>query len=1286
MLDYPILKKDPVSDSIQPEGRKPNVAFFFIVIQKIEEAEDLHLQHDLPGLIQKSGLHLPDHLSSLIRFIRRHVEKAFSKKQFSDLLLIPAPLQPKQSAVASHRLCKNAGISEQWLFDCDDIYTEQTTITIGLFLELIDVKKVKGVTDAQFSVWVQRLFNLEATPNAGAIRRQWERIVSRASKLRCKQKERDFYLQRPYLPPSKRQYQCSGPVTENDKSNYEKPEFSDSGNLTEFDSVSSQTCTKDTREMLNQTTQCEKFPSLAELATSAYINEQDTRNTEVKLVQSQLARLQEQVQCVTSQFDKIRKQVGHYNTKNVYKREKRAMATRENLAKCLKEIESLKSEVISFEKAKNNALKEKSKWKIRATAVDCDKCKAKDSKITQLHTCVQQLEFEKDTLSESLSSSLDLGSSKKEGTSLIKTREVRDGHVGYSDQIRLVYMKLLSLGVSVAKCSDVVRTVVNGITDLEIEKLPAKSTTSCFQSECETVAQMHVADVMMQNRDMTLSLDGTKKKFKEYGSFQITHSTPTSSINANGKETLSIGIQEMARGDTDSFLNTLSSVLKDLAETFSDDSETISEISAQMLVNIKNLMTDRHVVNKALKEKLEGFRKDLFEKHLKDFSTLPKDQQDQLVELHGLFCGLHVLANLGTAASKALKIYEEIALPESVKISEYSFNKGNSRTFDLVFEISQSLTVSGNQRFGRLADWEAFLDSLSEKNHIVSFLRHRFNILFVDGASIYYHRQHIADFLETLNGTNRLLLCIKESINSPVCVAALRALGIISVLITQPLWRVVERQDIHIFDLNRHWLHLELSLKDLSKDASELLEGRSVFPDFHFQAHKDTVYDELFRPVPPEVSNLTKECLELLCFHMHSLVTRQVEDQLPGGKYATPTPQVMEQTKSCPTSNRAGEKDFSDLDREVDRAPQRFTSHISGTVCFRNNKTWQYFRALPAERRRQLMVRAMKHAPLRRKKNRERQKEVRKQRKKLLDETRAKKEAKLQRALKTKAELHRRIEGNGGVWETDQSIKMGVARIKSNVEKIRALKDQLQYHRLRLKSGDKTLSLFRLSSGGVPFGIEELSQNLTAVLNMSSNGTSDPTPCTSTNLRPQEERLVLLASHLKLVKAKPPTKKKTKPVTKAAANLLKQAKRTVSFKRGATFESASPHVRTKRIKQSPTCPSLDVSFRYSEESLNQFVAVAFDNAWYLGQISQVTSPENAVIKYMKRVGHSDFQWPDPPDQKETSALYLIQKHITITPRDSGLRIWKVSSSADIDDKFKLYKAQYMDHGEVIRNQ
>ena len=72
-------------------------------------------------------------------------------------------------------------------------------------------------------------------------------------------------------------------------------------------------------------------------------------------------------------------------------------------------------------------------------------------------------------------------------------------------------MELMSLAVSVAKCSQVVKTVLTGLAECQVDKLPAKSITSGFQSECETVAQMHVADVILQSEDMSLSLDGTKK-------------------------------------------------------------------------------------------------------------------------------------------------------------------------------------------------------------------------------------------------------------------------------------------------------------------------------------------------------------------------------------------------------------------------------------------------------------------------------------------------------------------------------------------------------------------------------------------------------------------------------------------------------------------------------------------------------------------------------------------------------------------------------------------------------
>ena len=83
-------------------------------------------------------------------FISRHTDKAFVKGHFTELSVIPAPLQPKLSLIGP--LCKDAGISENWLFNSEDVYTGQATITIGLLLELILVKKAtKGVSDIQCS-------------------------------------------------------------------------------------------------------------------------------------------------------------------------------------------------------------------------------------------------------------------------------------------------------------------------------------------------------------------------------------------------------------------------------------------------------------------------------------------------------------------------------------------------------------------------------------------------------------------------------------------------------------------------------------------------------------------------------------------------------------------------------------------------------------------------------------------------------------------------------------------------------------------------------------------------------------------------------------------------------------------------------------------------------------------------------------------------------------------------------------------------------------------------------
>ena len=95
--------------------------------------------------------------------------------------------------------------------------------------------------------------------------------------------------------------------------------------------------------------------------------------------------------------------------------------------------------------------------------------------------------------------------------------------------------------------------------------------------------------------------------------------------------------------------------------------------------------------------------------------------------------------------------------------------------------------------------------------------------------------------------------------------------------------------------------------------------------------------------------------------------------------------------------------------------------------------------------------------------------------------------------------------------------------------------------------------------------------------------------------------------------------------------------------------------------------------------MNTFVAVAYDDAWYLGQIVEILSPGEAVLHHMKRVGQKYFQWPRTVDRKATSAIYVVQDNLSISPMDSGLHIWQLSSSpaAEIDEIYKDYNKKYM---------
>ena len=170
----------------------------------------------------------------------------------------------------------------------------------------------------------------------------------------------------------------------------------------------------------------------------------------------------------------------------------------------------------------------------------------------------------------------------------------------------------------------------------------------------------------------------------------------------------------------------------------------------------------------------------------------------------------------------------------------------------------------------------------------------------IAGAA-YYHRNHITDFLQRhCIQTNKLLTALQD-VKAVLFQACFCALGIIGKLITGPPLRLVEEHGTHIFSLNNVWEHVITKLNEFSGNVEPLLEGAEVV--LNGKVTKE-IYEELLKETGNKVlDKLTEECLRLLCCSCSILLKRQLQDQLPEGKYYSPSEKVMEETAGVPKQN-----------------------------------------------------------------------------------------------------------------------------------------------------------------------------------------------------------------------------------------------------------------------------------------------------------------------------------------------------------------------------------------------
>lgn len=375
-------------------------------------------------------------------------------------------------------------------------------------------------------------------------------------------------------------------------------------------------------------------------------------------------------------------------------------------------------------------------------------------------------------------------------------------------------------------------------------------------------------------------------------------------------------------------------------------------------------MSDRHIAEKSFNSLLESYRLEVLPSVIDNWDELNIDEQQSISTLNNFFCGLHLLVGMADTASSTLLEWELTHFKESVGAAALFgiIKKSESGIIRLIRTACKALCKHGSEQSGVYQPFTLFLESKGiKKNPLVSFQGNRFNIVFYDAGALYYISEHVISFFnEVWQTPNQLLKAVYSDIQVPEYVAGCRALGLINKIITGPLWRVLESPDVSILEMNLYFDTLITKLDIWSQDASMLLqEDAELYSDY--PPKKDQIWDHLLAPT--EHDTVTQEVLEILCHAFSALLSRLVQDHLPGGTHYNPSAKLTSETKSVPKTNVVSERDFGKLDHLLREKPNASTLSLEAMILFSSNKTMKWLDSKSAEEVQHLLQIARQKAP-----------------------------------------------------------------------------------------------------------------------------------------------------------------------------------------------------------------------------------------------------------------------------------------------------------------------------------
>ena len=639
----------------------------------------------------------------------------------------------------------------------------------------------------------------------------------------------------------------------------------------------------------------------------------------------------------------------------------------------------------------------------------------------------------------------------------------------YTDPVRQCCLSLLSHNVGIERVTPIIRTVIGILTGHRIGRLPSVGLLSQMLVEAKEISLMQVGEVTSQSNDATLHTDGTTKFGRKYGGYQV----------MTGDGSLSFGLADMISGSAKHTLDRFKDIVEDIEKACQKGLGS-DNVLAKVVAAMKNTMSDRHAVEKNFNRLVEQYRSELLPLAVENWSDLSPEEQQSMASMNHFFCGLHFLVGLAEQAEAALQEWEKTMFGEEkvgASALPRSWESSEAGSVRLIRAVCKAFHKHGSEQAGCHVQFLTYLQSLGfQTMPLAAFKGNRFNIVFYNGAGVYFLRQPITSFLSDVHGTpNHLLRAVQADIAVPEFLAGCRALGLLDKLVTGPLWRCLQSKTSTILDMNGVFRSLCRSFGEWASDASPLLDG-SARPFHDTVVHvASPVLDELL--LPSTLDGRTQEALQLLCRCFDCFSSRMLVDHLPGGIHDQPSPQKKEYTQHVPKTNVISERDFAQLDRLLREKPNIATVALEGIILFSNNQTRNWLEKKSAKEKAKIIEAARKLAPKHRQKYKERCQAIWEHQRAQLLLKQQKVAEKRRKEQQEKEKLSCRI-GDIGFWTTPEQLHAGLARCKSAAEKLSVLKTQLLFRRKVLNQVHPNKIVFQWSSKGHLFTWVEKSTHL----------------------------------------------------------------------------------------------------------------------------------------------------------------------------------------------------------------